>query len=353
LVVIDPDVLHLRLHLKQDFFRKTEEPCLLLAGGQPLAPPYLPLPEIALVVRPSTSSFELNKKMNTMKHLFSALLMVGAITAGMAQDYHFKVEKFGAGTPILMIPGLSSSGDVWDEAVEALEADYECHVVTLPGFAGQPPVQTDAFLKLVGDELLDYLDSNDFKNTIVMGHSLGGFLALYMGTRQSPHISKLIVVDGLPFMGASQNPQATPESIRPMAEMMKNNIQLQSDEQFEATQPAMLATMISSPERIKEAMEWGRKSDKVTVGQAMYELFQWDLRAELDKIEVPTLVLGSWAGYKDYGVSQEMIQRSFDLQFAKLSDKKVILSEEGKHFLMWDDPQWFMNEVSGFLAATR
>lgn len=286
-----------------------------------------------------------------MKHLFAALLMVGTLSTGMAQDYSFKVEKFGAGTPILMIPGLSSSGDVWDDTVKILEADYECHVVTLPGFAGQPPVQTETFLRLAGDELLDYLEAHDLRNTIVMGHSLGGFLALYLGTRQSSHIGKLIVVDGLPFMGASQNPQATPESLRPMAEMMKNNIQLQSDEQFEATQPAMLATMITSPERITQAMEWGRKSDRVTVGQAMYELFQWDLRDELDKIQEPTLVLGSWAGYRDYGITREMIQRSFDLQFAKLSNKKVILSEEGKHFLMWDDPEWFMSEVSRFLAA--
>lgn len=287
-----------------------------------------------------------------MNRLISAALVAAATTLIHAQDYSFRVEKSGQGEPLLLIPGLTCSGDVWDETVDWLDDTYECHVVTLPGFAGQPPIQTEGYLKTVGDELLEYLEAQKLQNTTVIGHSLGGFLSLYVGTRQSPLISGLIVVDGLAFMGASQNPAATPESMKAMAEMMRNNIATQSPEQYEQTQPAMLASMISDPRRIEIAMEWGRQSDVATTAQAMYELFQWDLRDEMDRIQVPVLVLGAWAGYRDYGVTRQMIQGSFDLQFAKLPQKEIKLSDEGKHFIMWDDPVFFNREVREFLEAT-
>jgi len=250
------------------------------------------------------------------------LIFVGLLTAAMvainAKDYSFKVEVSGKGTPMLLIPGLSCSGDVWDDTIAELGNSYEFHVVTLPGFAGQLPIETENFLITVGNELIDYLKDKELKKTVVMGHSLGGFLTLYIGSREPKLVSKLIVVDGLPFLGALQNPSATPETTKDMANMMKQNILNQSREQYEATQPTMLKSMINDEDDIETVMEWGRKSDGKTVAQAMYELYQIDLRDDLPKISAPTLVLGAWVAYKNYGATRESTMRIYELQYEKL-----------------------------------
>lgn len=58
---------------------------------------------------------------------------VGAPGAGKVQ-----VEVVGKGRPLLMIPGLNSSAEVWRETCLALK-DVQCHLVQLPGFAGAAP----------------------------------------------------------------------------------------------------------------------------------------------------------------------------------------------------------------------
>lgn len=281
------------------------------------------------------------------------LIFVGLLTAVLittkAQDYSFKVEVTGKGAPILLIPGLTCSGDVWDETVAELGDDYEYHVVTLPGFAGHPPIETDNYLMTVGDELIGYLKENKLKKSVVMGHSLGGFLSLYIGSKEPKLVSRLIVVDGLPFLGAMQNPAATPESMKEMADMMEANMLAQSKEQYEITQPMMLKSMINSEEDIAVAMEWGRQSDKATVTKSMAELYQIDLRGEIAKIEAPTLVLGAWVGYKMYGATRESSMKLYEMQFKNMKDYRLELTDVGKHFIMWDDPEFFFAQVKGFL----
>src|SRR4051794_4650480 len=50
------------------------------------------------------------------------------------------VEVSGSGRPIVFIPGLASSGEVWSSIVAGLQPSYSCHVLTLAGFAGRPPI---------------------------------------------------------------------------------------------------------------------------------------------------------------------------------------------------------------------
>src|SRR5271165_2213258 len=52
----------------------------------------------------------------------------------------FSVKVTGAGRPMILIPGLSCGGDVWDGTVAHFKDRYECHVLTLAGFAGQPAI---------------------------------------------------------------------------------------------------------------------------------------------------------------------------------------------------------------------
>ena len=94
-----------------------------------------------------------------------------------------KVDVVGSGRPVLMIPGLNSAASTWTETCAALQPQVQCHIVQLPGFAGAPAVQTDAFLDGMRDRLLAYLDDRQLRQPVVMGHSLGGALALKMAGR--------------------------------------------------------------------------------------------------------------------------------------------------------------------------
>ena len=72
------------------------------------------------------------------------VLLVTSIAA--ADDTRaFRVHVSGTGRPVLLIPGLASSGGTWTTTVAHLNDRCTCHVLTLAGFAGTPPVGGPVF----------------------------------------------------------------------------------------------------------------------------------------------------------------------------------------------------------------
>ncbi|MDN5202048.1 alpha/beta hydrolase [Fulvivirgaceae bacterium BMA10] len=285
---------------------------------------------------------------------FTALLILicsVVLTSGHAQQYEtFKVEVKGKGIPMILIPGLNSSPEVWNETIEKYRSNFECHLVHLAGFAGLKPLSnTDDFTKRVRDDLIAYIKEEQLKKPVIMGHSLGGFLALWIGSKEPDLVGPLLIIDGLPFLPAIQMIGATPETTEPMAKGMMTQMQNQSAEQRAMYARQFLTTMITDESDLEKAVEWGKHSDPATSAQAMYDLYVTDLRNEIAKIKSPTLVLGAWIGFKDYGATRENTEPKYQNQFKKIPDHKIKFTDKGKHFIMWDDPDFFFYETNQFL----
>ncbi|RSK47055.1 alpha/beta fold hydrolase [Hymenobacter rigui] len=261
---------------------------------------------------------------------------------------NFTVRVVGKGRPVLLIPGLTCPGAVWDETVARYQKQYQCHIITLSGFGGAAaPASTDKLLLNVRDQLLAYIKTQKLQQPAIIGHSLGGFMALWMSATQPAAVGPLVIVDSLPFMGAVQNPAATAEQIRPMAEQMRQQV---SQGHLNATQQRQMAAgMVTDTARITQVTRWGLQSDPATVAQAMYDMYTTDLRPDVARIQQPVLVLGAWAAYKPYGSTKESTAAIFNQQYAKLPHYRLEMSEAGKHFLMYDDQQWFFQQTDAFL----
>ena len=234
-----------------------------------------------------------------------------------ANRYPFKVEVKGHGRPMILIPGLSTSGRVWESTVARYQAHYECHVLTLAGFAGEPPVPAP-FLEKVRLGLADYIRAKKLRKPVVVGHSLGGFLALWLASKEPDLVGPIVVIDMLPYLPAAQQPNATSETMKPQAELMRKGMLAQTAEQREQTQVTILQTMITDPANIALATKWGLASDPNTVAQAMYEMLTTDLRPDLAHIKAPTLVIGTWIGLRQYA-TREQIEKNFREQYAGLA----------------------------------
>lgn len=267
----------------------------------------------------------------------------------------FKVEVTGRGRPMILIPGLASSGEVWEATVAHYKNDYECHVLTLAGFAGQPALAPDAagFVERVRGELARYIRERRLTKPVVVGHSLGGVLALALASREPDLTGPLVIVDSLPFLPASFMPGATSATMKPQAEAMRAGVisgaKTQTPEQARRAQEAILRTMISDEANIARALRWGAASDAATIGAAMYELFTIDLRESIARIKSPTLVIGTWIGLQPYA-TRDSVTKVYQEQYAKLPGTRIVISDKAKHFVMYDDAPGFFDETDRFLA---
>jgi pimeloyl-ACP methyl ester carboxylesterase len=250
---------------------------------------------------------------------------------------------------MLLIPGLTCPGAVWNETVANYQKKYRCHVISLAGFGGQAPLQQapEHLLQEVRNQLLAYVHAQKLNKPVVMGHSLGGFLALWMSSTEPTVIGPLIIVDSLPFLAAVQNPNMTMEAARPLAEGMRQ--QMGQGKMTTAAIRQMSAGLITDTARISQATRWSVASSPATVAQAMYDLYTTDLRHDIARIQQPVLVLGAWAAYKQYGSTKESTRAIFEQQYARLPQHHIEMSEAGKHFLMWDDQAWFFAQTDAFL----
>ncbi|MBH1430051.1 alpha/beta hydrolase [Stenotrophomonas maltophilia] len=263
-----------------------------------------------------------------------------------------QVEVVGKGRPLLMIPGLNSSAEVWRETCQALE-NVQCHLVQLPGFAGTAPAdpRPAEFLPVMRGQLLAYLHDQRLGPVVVVGHSLGGLLGLQMAQTEPKAVSALVVVDALPFLPAARDPKATADSVRPMADQLREGMLAADAAQWQAQLKAGLPGMTRDPQRQAELGRWGDASDRQTTADAMHAVMTTDLRDSIASITVPTLVLGSWAGYQPMGGTEASTRAVFQAQYAKLQGVQIAMSAQGFHFLMWDDPRWLQEQLRRFLAA--
>lgn len=301
---------------------------------------------------------------STFRHAFRGLVATLALScaawqsaqAAAPQSFQgLAVEVVGQGRPLLMIPGLNSAGETWRDTCAALQADQvQCHIVQLPGFAGLPAAadaSKEAWLADMRERLLAYVDARKLKRPVVIGHSLGGFLAMDMASRRPQVFDRVVIVDSLPFFSAIQNPAATAETVKPMAQAMRARMLSQDDASYRAGVSASLRGLVRDASRIPTLTQWGNASDRAVTSQAMYELMTVDLRDQLAQIRTPTLVLGSWAAYAPMGATKDSTAAIFKAQYAKLDGVRIEMSEGGYHFLQWDDPQWLQQQVREFIAT--
>jgi N-formylmaleamate deformylase len=271
--------------------------------------------------------------------------------AGAAKPPSFHVEVTGKGKPMILIPGFASSGKTWDSTVAHYKGQYECHVLTLAGFAGEPRIEAP-FLETVRHDLAAYIGKNQMNKPVIVGHSLGGVMALWLAEQEPDLVGPLVIVDSLPFLAGVMDPHATVESVKPRAEQMRKMYSGPATEQGDKMGETAVKAMVTSPSDFEMVMGWSHKSDRQAMGDAIYEMMTTDLRDDLDKITSRTLVIGTWIGYKQYA-TQAQVEKNFRTQYAKLKGYEFVMSENARHFVMLDDPEGFFQIVDRFLGAAK
>jgi pimeloyl-ACP methyl ester carboxylesterase len=162
---------------------------------------------------------------------------------------------------------------------------------------------------------------------------------------------QLVIVDSYPFLAGVTDSKMTMAQARANASQIRGYMSGQTQEMYEGYVRSGMSTrmMVEKDSDFKRIVGWGLVSDRTAVTDAIVELFTGDLREDVAKIKVPTLVMGSYIGFQ--GATREGVEANLRSQYAKLQGVEIQVTDKAHHFIMWDDPEWMFGNMDRFLHA--
>jgi N-formylmaleamate deformylase len=231
---------------------------------------------------------------------------------------------------VLFIPGLGCPGEVWDETVAHLGDAYQAHVLTLSGFAGRDAI-AEPLSAAVRRDLTRYIRSRHLRDPIVVGHSMGGFIAYWIASYHPELVGPVIVVDAGPALSGDL------DEAKALRARWKNA----SDEEFAGGMRAAFTAMTSAPKKMEPVIAAVTRSDRRAIGNAIFEMVTTDLTDRVKDITAPVLVIAADGGY----------QQRIRAQIETIPDHEMVVLPRTRHFVMYDDPAGFFKLIDKFLGA--
>jgi pimeloyl-ACP methyl ester carboxylesterase len=276
-----------------------------------------------------------------MKRTALFLCLVAGISIAAAAQPAFRIEVSGEGRPVLYLPGFATPGEVWADMIPQLPA-HRALVATYAGFGGLAPVDMPWYAK-IKDQLETYIRDHDLTNLTLVGHSMGGNLALDLGAALPDFVDKIIVVDALACMRELMMPGVPAEALG-YDSPYNDQILAMDAAAHGAYLDQMTQGMISRPEDQAKVKAWMEQADRKTFVYGYVDLLKLDSRPLLPSIQAPVLIIV--AGQPFGAQALENMEK----QYEPLGQKTFAFAAESKHYVMLDQPDWLVSELKAFLG---
>lgn len=272
-----------------------------------------------------------------------------AATAAPFSSDRIVVSTQGRGPDVILIPGLASTSEVWRRTADRLDNRYRVHLVSVRGF-GDVGVGANGRGPLTGpvaEEIRRYIRERGLQRPAVVGHSLGGLIALRVAADGGDSIGRVMVVDAAPFFPALVSRGATVGDVEPLARIAYQALMFLGDEALRLQGTALGQQLGGASDSLFGAVGW-QGGDRGALAQGFYEVMTTDLRARLPDITAPVTVVYGWS--RDDASPRSHIQGLFQTSYLNLSRPARFEPIEGaEHMVMIDQPARFMAALNRFL----
>ena len=269
---------------------------------------------------------------------------LGALKATRSGDH---------GKPLVFIPGLSSGPWAWQPMTERFAKDHVVYVVTLAGFDGMPPAGPKP-LAAAEAAIVRLIEQQKIDRPVLVGHSLGGTMAIHIAQTRSDLIAGVVALDGLPVFPRSED---LPLDQRP-AYAARVKASLPRDPAvYAASQNAYMASPggVIDPVVGKRLAGLSGRSDPASVASYLEDALAADFRPGLPRIKVPVLLLVPYR-LDDYANNPQAFSETdkgnYYAGLMRGTPKlQVVTVSPARHFAMFDQPDKVEDAIRAFLGT--
>jgi N-formylmaleamate deformylase len=278
-------------------------------------------------------------------------LAAGAVPSGAApRENGVAVEiKDGAGPALMLIPGLAGGPWCWTETIRRLPPDYAIHSVALPGFDGRPAIEAP-MIERVCDDLIRRIEASGRDAPILVGHSLGAFIALQIGLRRPSLIRGIVAIDGDPAFPPLAQADAAERAAAARRRAEPFFAAANDPARFHALLQSFMAERMNDPRAAERFAARAARSDASACGAYIVEMLSADLRPQLPRLATPLLALAATQSYLA-GRSESEIRAFYSALLAGAPAASVLLLRGARHFAAEDRPELVAAAIEAFVAG--
>ena len=246
----------------------------------------------------------------------------------------FSREK-GNGKPILLIHGFPFDQEIWDGYVEKFSDEFRVITIDLPGFGKSEPLKSPFTLEQVANTLLDFVVKNDLKKVNLIGHSLGGYVALAMVKNRPELFASLVLFNSTAYADSAEKKTSRSKAV----EFIQKNGALLFATGF--IPPLFFNPTHPSIPKVKEIAS--KATSQAVIGYTLAMRDRPDHTKTLEVFKNPTLFL---AGKNDPGIPVDSIIK----QAAHCQKAEIHIFENVSHMGMLEKPEETASKIKDFLS---
>lgn len=234
--------------------------------------------------------------------------------------------------PILILHGWNLTADKYKPLKQELESKgYKVYSTDLPGFRNTTVLDKPYTIDDYGQFVLDYLEKEKIKQVIILGHSFGGRIGIYLSIN-FPNTIKGLILSGTPGLGEDTT--------------IKEKIYLFL---------AKIGKIIFSIPVISICGNLARKflyklvgsydyyNTRGTLRETFKNIIAYRLESLLNKINTPTILI--------WGQDDKIVTVKVAYGMNKLiKNSKLVIIPQARHGVPWTHPKEFADEMEKFLA---
>jgi len=261
------------------------------------------------------------------------------------RNVHLHVTDAGEGRPVVLIPGWPLSDEMYEyQYNDLMNKNFRVIGITLRGFgkSSKPYGVSDYDYDTHSRDIKSVLDQLDIKDAVLGGFSMGGAIAIrYIVKYNSAHVSKLVLAGAAaPSWTQRENypynlPSASVDELITLTFQDRPKLLSDFAKIFSATEKTLNEGIGNWLNKI------GISASAYATAQCLYALRDTDLRDDLKKINIPTLIL--------HGKKDKICSFDLALQMeAGIKDSQLVSFENSGHSLFLEETKKFNDELIQF-----
>jgi len=221
---------------------------------------------------------------------------------------------------LVLIHGLGSNATVWDEVLPFLITTFQVQVFEMAGH-GQSQPAGGGSIQAETERLQEFIESVGFAYPTLVGHGMGGMVAMQYALDHPADVHRLIVIDSAPLQLANA------EQKKSISQKLLTNY-----DQFVA---GRYLHMSENPDITDKIVDMALRTDSASFISLLMSSFDYDVTARLRNLSVPMLVIGSELMFPATDSSQHLLEHFGYSHARSLSFKRM---PKVGHYIMLEQP---------------